>query len=105
MSLRTGGGPGWRWLRGQHRLARPSFGGSSVLPGYARPTHQPHTATHTRYRFDGYEGMIVSVRACVYLTLWLGVREGRLVGGLGAWDRKLGSARLVPGWTDDETCS
>jgi hypothetical protein len=70
------------------------------------PAHTAtHTRTDTRYRFDGYEGMILWVRACVYLTLWLGVREGRLVSGLGAWDRKLGSARLVPGWTDDDMCS
>ncbi len=72
----------------------------------------PHAATHTHthsdtlHRFDGYGLMILSVvKACEYLTLWLGVREGRLVGGLGVWDRKLGSARLVSGWKDDETCS
>lgn len=49
--------------------------------------------------------MILSVSACEYLTLRRGVREGKLVGGLGVWDRKLGSARLVPGWTDEDMCS
>ena len=97
----TGGGPSrdpahrqrgraGRRLRGQHRTARPSFGvahGAAALCSASTPAHtatHTRTHTHTLHRFDGYDWMILSVvKACEYLTLRLGVREGKLVGGLG----------------------
>lgn len=77
---RSGDGSG-----AQHRQARPSLGGLTVPPRYARSTPPARTATHTHtpHRFDGCGWMILSVgKTCEYLTLRLGMREGRLVGDL-----------------------